>query len=114
MSRRRESTHQPIPFQPLDLVLDKALEPFEVPHSPGVEVIVRLVDKDALDVQAFDLGAILAVPVGVDFDLLAYLFDGLLAVVDGDVADGADVGEGVEFGHLADVVAAREGLGAGA
>lgn len=107
------STYQPFSPQPCDFVLDKALEPLEVAHAAVVKVVVCLVEKNALDVEPLDLVAVLAVPVGIHRNLGAHLVQRLAAVVDGDIANGAHVGEGVELGHLPDVVAAWERLGPG-
>lgn len=106
-------THQPVSPQSRDFVLDKALQPLEIAHAAVVKVVVGLVDKDALDVEALNLVAVLAIPVGVHGNFLAHFVEGLTAVVDGDVTDRANVGESVELGHLPDVVDAREGLGPG-
>lgn len=89
--------------------LDEAADVVEVPRRRGRVVVGRLVDVDALDVEARRRVGVPA-PAGVAVNLGAGVGQRLPAVVDAHVADGVDVGEGVEPRHLAGVVFAGQRL----
>lgn len=99
-----------LPYQPLAgeaiHAFDKLTQVVQVMAPRLQDVIVRLVDKDALDIQPVD--GVIPTPPGVEVDFCACLRQGLVAVVDGQVSDRPDVGERVQPGHLAHVVLAGQ------